>query len=289
MKNPCFLILDGHNIAYRSFFAIPRLTAPDGRPSNALFGFVRACDALRRECVPSHICAVFDGGLPAERLERLETYKAQRPPMPDELREQMAAIESYLECTRVPALRLEGEEADDVIATLAKQAVADGASVRIASNDKDLYQLVGEGILLVSPTGPTTLVGPEEVRRRTGVGPERIVDWLALTGDASDNIPGVPGIGPKTAARLISEFGSLEELWKRLEEVRPERIRHLLAEYRPQVERNRAMTLLRDDLSLPRDWRSCEITAPDRERLQAFHREWGFHSLLRQMEEPSFL
>ncbi len=289
MESPRLLILDGHNIVYRSFFAIPRLAAPDGRPSNALFGFLRAFQVLCKDSSPSHVCVVFDGGLPAERLGRLESYKAQRPPMPEDLRSQIPAIESWLACIRVCTLRLEGEEADDMIASLATRAAVDGAEVRIASNDKDLYQLVSNTIRLVSPSIAPDLIGPEEVVRRTGVPPEHVTEWLALTGDASDNIPGVPGIGPKTAARLLTDFGSLDALWNRLEMVRPERIRRLLSDHRVTVERNLALMTLRRDLPLPMDWRSCVLSAPDVEHLRAFYQEWGFQSLLRGLEEPTML
>jgi len=290
-EDPVFLILDGHNIAYRAFFAVPGLTARDGRPSNALYGFVKAWRALREAVQPSHACAVFDGGLPAERLARLPEYKAQRPPMPPELREQFGAIEQYLGVIGVTIFREPAQEADDVIATLAGAAARDGVRVRIASNDKDLSALAGPRVRLVAPSGSVrdgeaAETGPDEVRARYGVPPELVLEWLALTGDASDNVPGVPGVGPKTAARLLNEFGSLAGLWERLAEVVPERIRRRLAESRALVDRNVELMRLRSDLPLARGWRDCGLPAGDPRGLREFYARWNFESLIRELDAP---
>lgn len=290
-EDPVFLILDGHNIAYRAFFAVPGLTTRDGRPSNALFGFIKAWRSLREAVQPSHGCAVFDGGLPAERLARLPEYKAQRPDMPPELREQFGAIEEYLGLIGVPVFREPAQEADDVIATLAEASARDGVQVRIASNDKDLFALVGPRVRLVAPTGSgragaAVETGPEEVCARYGVPPELVLEWLALTGDASDNVPGVAGVGPKTAARLLNEFGSLAGLWKHLTEVVPDRIRRRLAESRALVDRNVELMRLRTDLPLSRGWRDCGLPAGDPRALREFYARWNFDSLIRELDAP---
>lgn len=288
---PKFLIVDGHNLAYRSFFAVRGLTAADGRPSNALFGFIQTLKALRDAHRPTHLAAVFDGGLPADRVALLPSYKAQRPPMPTELHSQIEAIEEFLAAARIPAFREPAQEADDVLATLAASASDEGACVRIASNDKDLLQLVGDRIRVAPPpsAGAGESWGPEEVRARTGVPPERIVEWLALTGDAADNIPGVAGIGPKTAVKLLEQFGGLEALWRRIETVEPPRIREALLRQREDVERNLKLLRLRSDVPLSRSWRDCAIVPPDPAALRAFYEQWNFRSLLKDLDQPRLL
>lgn len=289
-ENTAFLILDGHNLAYRSFFAVRGLTTRDGRPSNALFGFVKTWHALRNALQPTHACAVFDGGLPAERTALLPEYKAQRPPMPEELRAQLDAIEQFLNVARVPVFREAGREADDVIATLATAAARDGVPVRIASNDKDLCAIVSHRIHLLTPGVESGgELGPAEVAARFGVPPERVLEWLSLTGDVSDNVPGVPGVGPKTAAKLLTEFGSLENLWARLAEVKPDRLRERLAAHREQVLRNRELMRLRTDLPLPRGWRDCAVSEPDSMALRDFYARWNFDSLIREPASPRLL
>lgn len=289
-RNASFLILDGHNLAYRSFFAIRGLTTRTGRPSNALFGFVKTWKALRDSTQPTHACAVFDGGLPAERTALLPEYKAQRPPMPDELRGQLEAIEQFLGVVRVPIFREAGQEADDVIATLATAAAGDGVAVRIASNDKDLCAIVTDRIHLLTPGVENGgELGPAEVAARLGVPPERVLEWLSLTGDVSDNVPGVPGVGPKTAAKLLSDFGSLENLWARLAEVRPDRLRERLAAHREQVLRNRELMRLRTDLPLAKGWRDCAVAEPDASALRDFYARWDFDSLIRELGSPRLL
>ena len=190
------ILIDGHNVAYRSFHAIRELSTRDGHPTNALFGFIRALAAIRNRLRPTHWCVVFDGGLPAERMAALPEYKAQRPSMPEALRIQMDDIAEYLDLAEVPRLRLEGEEADDVIASVCAHASSGAEHIRLVTSDKDLYQLVRPGVSMAPPSDLGTTIDADAVAGKTGVPPGLIVDWLALTGDTVDNIPGVPGIGP---------------------------------------------------------------------------------------------
>jgi DNA polymerase I len=263
---PRLMLLDGHNLAYRSFHAIRDLSRSDGHPTNATFGFLRALDRLRALWHPTHWCVIFDGGLPEARRSALPDYKAQRPPMPDPLRLQLADIQSYLGLARVPWLRQDGEEADDLIATAVHAAAGGGARVQVVSSDKDLAQLCTARVRLISPADCEHDLGPDGVEARLGVPPERVADWLALTGDTSDNIPGVPGIGPKTAARIVTQCPTLDALWDRLDtlDLTP-RLRALLAEHRPAVERNRILVALREDLPLPTPWMEwrCRPTPPE--------------------------
>ncbi len=280
------LIIDGTAFAYRAFYAIANLSTHDGRPTNAVYGFIRMCQQLRDIWRPDRMLAVFDGGLPRARVERLPTYKAQRDPMPDALRGQFAGIEEYLGLAGIRHLRIEGEEADDVMASYARLAVTRGADALLATSDKDLFQLVDDRVSIVPPTKMEARMGPAEVRAKTGVEPAQIVAWQALIGDTVDNIPGIPGIGPKTAADLLNRFGSLDEIWKRLEEIPSDRIRRLLRENRELVERNTALMKLRTDLPCPIGLDDLIAAVPDPARLAPFFERMEFHSLLKAESAP---
>jgi DNA polymerase-1 len=284
------LIIDGTGHLYRSFFAIKVLSTHDGTPTNAVYGFVRAIHQFKQVWQPTHLVVAWDGGTPLERLELLPTYKAQRPPMPDPLRAQIAPILEYLERAAIPVIRLERQEADDVIASLTAWAAQEGADeVLIATSDKDLFQMVNERVSILGASKDEPLVGPEAIRAKTGVLPGQIVDWLALTGDTVDNIPGVDGIGPKTAAKLMEQFGSLEALWPRLSEVAPERIRNRLGEARARVETNVRLIRLRCDLACSPGWAAMAVSPEAFGRMQPFYERMEFHSLLKALVQPELL
>lgn len=283
-------MVDGTGLLYRSFFAIKGLTRHDGTPTNAVFGFIRAIHQYLHLWSPTHLAVAWDGGTPVERLERLPSYKAQRPPMPDPLKEQIAPVMAYLERALIPVIRLERQEADDVMASLTDWAVQNGAGeVLVASSDKDLYQIVGGPVFMVAASRDEAKIDREAVMARTGVYPEQIVDWLALTGDTVDNIPGVEGLGPKTAAKLLARFGALSELWGRLPEVEPERIRQRLAEARDRVQSNILLIRLRRDLACSPGWAHMEVRPENAGRLRSFYENMEFHSLLKGLEQPSLL
>ncbi len=196
------LIVDGHAYAYRAFHAIRELRGPEGRPTNAIYGFVKMLEKMCAGLAPSHLTVVWDGGLSAERMAALPEYKAQRPEMPDDLRSQLDEIESYLAAAGVASFCGDGVEADDYIACLARRAADAGWNVVIASSDKDFMQLVSARIGLLNPNDKTgTVWTREQVRAKAGVEPEQVADWLALMGDAVDNIPGVPGVGTENRRR----------------------------------------------------------------------------------------
>jgi len=223
------LLIDGHAYAYRAFYAIRELRSPSGSPTNAIFGFIKMLTKMRGALAPTHLMAVWDGGLSAERLAALPEYKAQRPEMPADLGPQIDEIVSYLQAAGLASFCQAGVEADDYIACLARRAADAGWDVVIASSDKDFMQLVSPKIGLLNPNDKTeTVWTAEQVRNKAGVGPSHIVDWLALIGDSVDNIPGVPGVGPKTAAELLRQFGSVAALYLRLGEVKSEKMRAAL-------------------------------------------------------------
>ena len=236
------LIIDGHAYAYRAFHAIRSLRSPSGRPTNAIYGFVKMLAKMRSAIEPTHLIVVWDGGLSAERVSVLPEYKAQRPGMPDDLKPQLDEIVGYLKAAGIASFCREGVEADDYIACLARRAAEAGLAVVIASADKDFMQLVSARIGLLNPNDKSeTVWTDEQVRAKSGVEPSQIVDWLSLTGDSVDNIPGVPGVGPKTAAELLKQFGSVAQLYARLDEVKSEKLRAALRAAAGVVRRNREL------------------------------------------------
>lgn len=207
------LIVDGHAYAYRAFHAIRQLNGPDGSPTNAIYGFIKMLAKMHPAVQPTHQCVVWDGGLSAERMAALPEYKSQRPPMPGDLERQIPEIETYLEAARIPSFVNDGVEADDWIASQAGCAASYGVDVVIASADKDFLQLVSPRIGILNPNDKTeTVWRAEQVRAKTGLEPEQVVDWLSLIGDAVDNIAGVPGVGPKTATDLLKQFESIDQI-----------------------------------------------------------------------------
>ena len=282
---PRLLIVDAHAYAYRAFHAIPaRLRAPSGEPTHALYGFIRILGKLIQRHQPTHLAVIWDGGLAAQRVEAMPDYKTNRPPMPESLDRQITLMQTYLEAARIPSFCQEGVEADDWIATLAQQAAEAGFEVIIASGDKDFMQLVGPRIGLVNPLDKTERVWTEaDVRAKTGLAPEQIVDWLSLIGDKVDNIPGVPGVGPGRATALLQRFGSIDELYARLEEVPSARLRESLRAAEPEVRRNRELIRLHP-VEVPVDLDALKCQPPDRARLGELFRQWGFASLAAELE-----
>ena len=282
------LIIDGHAYAYRAFHAIRDLRSPAGRPTNAVFGFVKMLAKLRATVEPTHSIVVWDGGLSAERIARLPEYKAQRPGMPDDLKSQLDEIVHYLNAAGVVSFCREGVEADDYIACLARRAADAGMTVVIASSDKDFMQLVSARVGLLNSNDKSEMVWTDgQVRAKAGVGPSQIVDWLSLTGDTVDNIPGVPGVGPKTAAELLNQFGSVAALYGRLDEVKSERLRTALRGAADAVRRNCELVRLQDDLPCEFSPDALAGKPADADRLRGLYQRWGFKGMLAALEELS--
>lgn len=307
----CLLIVDGHAYAYRAFYAIRELRSPTGAPTNAIFGFVKMLAKMRAALLPTHLIVVWDGGLSAERTTAWPGYKAQRPEMPAELGVQMDEIVHYLAAAGVASFCRDGVEADDYIACLATRfAGRADFEVVIASADKDFMQLVTSDtemgdewqvasdkkdsdpvmrhagrIGLLNPHDKTeTVWAAEQVRAKTGVEPSQIVDWLALVGDGVDNIPGVPGVGPKTAAELLKQFGSVTALYRRLDEVKSERLRTALGAAADDVRRNVELVRLKDDLPCKFSPDDLAVKPADAGRLAELFGRWGFRTMPAELE-----
>jgi DNA polymerase-1 len=285
------LIIDVYALVYRAFFALPPLTTSSGRPVNAAYGFQRMLQRVLREENPTHVVACFDAGIPEERLVAVPAYKAQRPEMPDELRPQFDTVRRILDAYGIPVVEVEGEEADDCIATIVSLAEQRNLRCTVLSGDLDLLQLVSPHCtVVVTKRGISDLVRYDEaaVRERFGLAPAQLPDFRGLKGDPSDNLPGVPGIGEKTAAKLIAQFGSLDNLLAHLDEVRPPRIADLLRNHADLARACRDVSRAKRTLPIQADWDAWRYRPPSPERLAALYQELEFKSLLATIATPAF-
>jgi len=278
-------VIDGSGYIFRAYFALKTpMTARDGTPVGAVFGFTNMLLKFLRDNEADGLVVVFDAGKRTFRNDIYADYKANRPEPPEDLIPQFAIVREAAEACGLPIIELENYEADDIIATLARQARAAGVRVTIVSSDKDLMQLVGEGVDMLDPIRNKP-IGPEEVAEKFGVAPDRVVDVQALAGDSVDNVPGVPGIGVKTAAELIREYGDLETLLARAGEIKQPKRRERLQEFAEQARISRRLVELDPAVPLPNGLESWTKPEPDPERLRAFLETYEFRSILARLGE----
>jgi len=276
--------VDGHSYAYRAFYALPPLVNRNGQATGAVYGFATFLLKLLREKKAGNVVVAFDAKGPTFRHKAFEAYKAQRKPTPVELVSQFPLIRELTELLGVRQYTVEGVEADDVLATLAEWGLKAGLDVVIYSGDKDILQLVRPGLSVAVPRREEEgLIGADGVVAKWGVGPERITDLLALMGDASDNLPGVYGVGEKTAAGLLNQFGSLDEMYKRLGEVKSDKLRPKLEAAKAQVLETRELARLRRDVPLEGGIESLTLAPRDDAKLRSFLEEMGFNSLIKSI------
>jgi len=282
------LLVDGHAYAYRAYHAIRSLNGPDGAPTNAIFGFIKMMLKLDLTLSPTHRLVIWDGGLSSERVAALPSYKAQRPPTPDALAAQLPQLVEWLDAAGWESLEEEGAEADDWIGTYARRAEAAQWQTIIASSDKDFHQLVTERIGLFNPNDKSDKVWcAADVEAKIGVSPAQVVDWLALVGDTVDNIPGVPGVGPKTATDLLKRFGSIEALLLGVATIKHEKLRNDVQTHAEALRRNQLMVRLRCELVGGPDLCALAPRPAAKDRLRQMYRRWGFRSLLSELgDEP---
>ena len=282
-------LIDGSAFIFRAYHALPPLTRKsDGLPVGAVSGFVnmlqRYVEGNTGPDAATHVAVIFDKGSHTFRNDLYDQYKANREAMPEDLRPQIPLTRDATRAFNIACEEIEGFEADDIIATLAVQARDAGGRVTILSSDKDLMQLVGGGVEMLDPM-KNKRVDSEGVVEKFGVGPERVVDVQALAGDSVDNVPGAPGIGIKTAALLINEYGSLEELLDRAEEIKQPKRRQSLIENREQIELSKKLVQLDDDMDLPFDLDSLEIKDVEAEPLMAFLAEMEFRTVTKRIAD----
>src|SRR5213596_458609 len=279
-------LVDGNNLAYRAFFALPEeLATTEGFPTNALLGFTNMLFKLLADYRPKGV-AVAWGTRPVHRTEISEAYKSERRPMPDLLREQFPYFRPIVEAFGYRNLEFEGWEADDVIATLATRADTEGIKTCVVSTDRDAFQLCSANIcLMMTPRGvaDVNVYTPERVEARYGVTPEQVPDFIGLKGDTSDNIPGVPGIGDKTAGQLIAQYGSLEAVIEHADELSPAR-RKNIPEHADQARRSKELATMRRDLDLNCDPAELVLLPPDRSELREMFRRFEFRNLLGRVD-----
>ncbi len=283
LPKPRLVLIDGSGYIFRAFFALPPLTSPDGKPVGAVFGFCNMLFKLAQDRPHERLVVVFDKGRASFRNDMYEAYKANRDEPPDDLIPQFPLVRKAAEAFGLPVVEIEGYEADDIIATYARQAQAEGRPVTIVSSDKDLMQLIDGGIEMYDPMKAKP-IDRAEVIEKFGVGPELVGDVLALAGDSSDNVPGVPGIGVKTAAQLLQEFGSLEGLLAGAETIKQPKRRQNLIEHAEQARLSRRLVTLCETAPVPIAVDALPEAAVDHARLLEFSRNQGFKSLIQRLE-----
>ena len=292
MTAPKLFLIDGSYLAYRSYFAFARkpLISKKGENTSAPFAFTRTLLKILDEEQPDYLAVVFDTSEPTFRHQTYAQYKATREKMPDEMAEQIPRVRQLLEAFRIPILEVPGYEADDVMATLAERAKKKGMKVYLFTGDKDLLQLVGPDVLIYKPGrsgDDIQILDEQQIREKWGVEPPQVRDVLALAGDTSDNIPGVPQVGIKTATKLVSRFGSLEKVLRHAQEVTPEIIRKNLQKFADQAQLSYDLVKIDKNVPVEVDWEALKRKEPDYGKLLPLLKELEFYSILERFQSEN--
>lgn len=288
-EQPCVYLIDGSSYIFRAFFALPPLSNASGLPTHAIYGFTTMTLKFLKTYRPEYLAVVLDAGRKTFRNQIYHGYKSNRPEAPPDLIPQFPYIRKVLEAMDVAVLELQGYEADDLIATSAKYFSARGTPVVIVSGDKDLMQLVADGVKLLD-SGKDKWIGLDRVKEKFGVEPEKVVEVMGLMGDSTDNIPGVKGIGEKTAIALIQRYHSLENLFDHLDELETtglkgvERIRKALVAGKEAAFLSRELATVRTDVPIRVDLAGLRYHGPRREKLHGIFTELEFTNLLKGLD-----
>ena len=291
---PRLFLVDAYALIYRAYFAFIQrpLTNSRGENTSAAFGFARFLEDLRDRWKPDYLAIVFDAG-DSFRDEMYPDYKATREKMPDDLRASLTHIRQMVEAYNDPVIELEGYEADDVIGTLARQAKAEGLESVIVSGDKDFYQLIDEDVVLLNPGrgGPTGVdtdwVDLSRASEKFGIPPEQVIDYLALIGDSADNVPGAPGIGPKTAVKLLDQYGTLESMFEHADEMKGKRAREAFSDHADQVRMSKRLVTIMCDLEVELDLEQLTVQEPDAPALRDIFLDLEFRTLADKYAEAA--
>lgn len=279
-------ILDGHSLAYRAFYALPEdLATSSGQVTNAAYGFMRMLSKMLADHNPDRLCVTWDVGRAGFRTEKFPEYKAQRSASPETFRPQLPLIEEVLTAMGIQQFKLEGFEADDVIATMARRAAAEGWDVLVVTGDRDSFQLVNDEISVLYPlrgVSETVLATSDYIEGKYGVRPDQYVEYAAMRGDSSDNLPGIPGVGEKTAAKLIQKYGSLEGIFEHVDEQTP-KLKENMAASRDQVFLNRELMTMVDDLDVGAPTDELLWTDWDRDAMSALFESLEFQALWKEL------
>mgnify|MGYP000634559197 FL=1 len=292
-ENP-FILVDGSSYLYRAYHAFPPLTNSKGEPTGAMYGVLNMLRSLIIQYKPSHVAVVFDAKGKTFRDELYEEYKSNRPPMPDDLREQIEPLHEMVQAMGLPLLSITGVEADDVIGTLALKAASDGRNVLISTGDKDMAQLVTPNITLIN-TMTNVILGPDEVKEKYGVPPELIIDFLALMGDSSDNIPGVPGVGEKTALGLLQGLGSLEDIYQQLDKIATLSFRGAktlgakMVEHEKVAKLSYQLATIKTDVALDKTFDDLVVNEPNLDKLLEMFTRYEFKRWISDLQNGGWL
>nr|ACI43001.1 DNA polymerase I [Geobacillus kaue] len=284
------VLIDGNSVAYRAFFALPLLHNDKGIHTNAVYGFTMMLNKMLAEERPTHLLVAFDAGKTTFRHETFQEYKGGRQQTPPELSEQFPLLRELLNAYRIPAYELDRYEADDIIGTLAARAEQEGFEVKVISGDRDLTQLASPHVTVdITKKGITDIepYTPETVEEKYGLTPEQIVDLKGLMGDKSDNIPGVPGIGEKTAVKLLKQFGTVENVLASIDEIKGEKLKENLRQYRDLALLSKQLAAIRRDAPVELSLDDIIYEGQDREKVIALFKELGFQSFLEKMDAPT--
>lgn len=283
MTEHTMVLVDGSYYLFRAYHAIRDLTNSKGEPSGAIYGVINMIQKHLTEGGPDYFAVVFDAKGKTFRNDLFKEYKANRPPMPDDLRAQIEPLHNLIRALGIPLIMIDGVEADDVIATLSRQAANNNIKTIVSTGDKDLAQMVTNKIHLIN-TMSNTYFDPDGVLEKYGVPPEKIIDYLALMGDTADNVPGVPKVGPKTAVKWIDQFGSLDEIMNRADEIKG-KVGENLREFLPQLPLSRELVTLKYDVELDLTPEELVISDPDNSSLREIYSYWNFRTWLAQLDE----
>ena len=285
MSEHTMVLVDGSYYLFRAYHAIRDLTNAEGEPTNAIYGVINMMQKHLTEGGPDYFAIIFDAKGKTFRNDLYADYKANRPPMPDDLVCQIQPLHDLIRAMGVPLLMIDGVEADDVIATLSRQAASKGIKTVVSTGDKDLAQMVNDRIHLIN-TMSDVYLDPAGVEEKFGVQPEQIIDYLSLMGDTADNVPGVPKVGPKTAVKWLNQYGSLDEVIAHADEIKG-KVGENLREFMPQLPLSRELVTLKYDVELDFTPEQLVISAPDNSALKEMYKRWNFRSWLSQLEEDS--
>ncbi len=289
--NKLFLLIDGNALVHRAYHALPTLTvSKTGEVVNAVYGFASMLIKAINELKPSHFAIAFDKKAPTFRHQLFDKYKANRPPTPDELIGQLGRVRQLVEAFNMPIFELDGYEADDVLGTLSQQAAGQGIDTVIVTGDADTMQLISPKVKVLYPKprrsfSDTMLYDKDAVSQKYGVNPEHIADLKALAGDPSDNIPGVPGIGGKTAVKLIQQFGRVEQIYDHIEEVTPPKLQEILKQNEDIARKSKKLATIVTQMPLTLSLDDCQVSNYNRQRVVELFRELEFASLLTKLPE----
>ncbi len=278
-------VVDGYSYLYQAYHAIRNMTGPKGEPTNAIFGFISMILRIKEKENPDYVAITFDLKAPSFRHKVFKDYKATRKPMPEDLAVQVPVVMDIVEAYGIPVFSLEGFEADDVIATIVEKVKGEDVEVHVITRDKDLKQVLRPGVYIYDTKDGKTY-GHEEFRAEFGMEPKALADYLALTGDSSDNIPGVPGVGKKTAGELLAKYSSIDGIYSNLEEVKKS-VRNKLEQNRESAEFSKSLATVRRDVPIEFDLKKCEAAEPDTKRLVGIFQKHGFRKFLSKLLEHS--